>query len=495
MRDGSQGSSARDFLRALELDPHLAVAHVRMALLGGGNGSLEEARKHVAAAAESRAALDRRDLELLDLARVEFAEATTPDDLAAKAHAIAESLNDDAEVLLWAASCLDEAHREGDEAPLLDRAIALDPRFAAVEHARARALNAVGDLDGGLAAAGRCLAISPTAASCLRRRADVHDARGECASLEQDARELLSMEPAGVQGYGYLTAALAAQAAPVEALRELAVKAAALRTGSGARRSALADEARLFIYEGDFAAAEASLVRMEDDAAGASDETAHLGLIWLTMVREEQGATGRAIAAANDFVRKLPAWVHDWPNRWRPLALAELVRAGRITPEQGRATADAWMREAAPRLGARWRNDIWTLSFAYPAQTEAEARDALAALPAWLPLRNHAGEPDQAGAVGRVYALVGDAEHAVPLLRAEARWCGPVPSGFAAVDVGPSIRAVQDRLLLGQALEQKGDRDGACAEYAAVLTRWGAAKPRSVTADKARARARALGCK
>jgi serine/threonine-protein kinase len=43
-------------------------------------------------------------------------------------------------------------------------------------------------------------------------------------------------------------------------------------------------------------------------------------------------------------------------------------------------------------------------------------------------------------------------------------------------------------------LEQKSDRDGACAQYAAILSRWGNAKPKSVTADKARARSTALAC-
>src|SRR5205823_6022746 len=47
---------------------------------------------------------------------------------------------------------------------------------------------------------------------------------------------------------------------------------------------------------------------------------------------------------------------------------------------------------------------------------------------------------------------------------------------------------------LGEALKAKGDRAGACAAYAVVLARWGSAKPPSVTAQKARSRAAALGC-
>ena len=48
--------------------------------------------------------------------------------------------------------------------------------------------------------------------------------------------------------------------------------------------------------------------------------------------------------------------------------------------------------------------------------------------------------------------------------------------------------------LLGEALEAKGDKDGACVAYGEVLVHWGNAKPRSVTADKARAHMKTLGC-
>jgi hypothetical protein len=53
--------------------------------------------------------------------------------------------------------------------------------------------------------------------------------------------------------------------------------------------------------------------------------------------------------------------------------------------------------------------------------------------------------------------------------------------------------SVMSSLYLGMALEATGDRDGAAEAYRAVLARWGRAKPRSVTADTARERLRALG--
>jgi hypothetical protein len=52
----------------------------------------------------------------------------------------------------------------------------------------------------------------------------------------------------------------------------------------------------------------------------------------------------------------------------------------------------------------------------------------------------------------------------------------------------------RSQLYLGELDEQAGDKPSACANCAKVLERWGHAKPRSVTADEARAHATRLGC-
>ena len=41
---------------------------------------------------------------------------------------------------------------------------------------------------------------------------------------------------------------------------------------------------------------------------------------------------------------------------------------------------------------------------------------------------------------------------------------------------------------------QRGDKDGACKAYTFVSERWGHAKPSSITAAAAKARAAKLGC-
>jgi serine/threonine-protein kinase len=87
--------------------------------------------------------------------------------------------------------------------------------------------------------------------------------------------------------------------------------------------------------------------------------------------------------------------------------------------------------------------------------------------------------------IGRVYLLGGRVEEALPYLTRAAASC---------LALREPIAHTQAHYWLGQALETRKDNEGACAAYKVVLERWGHAKPRSVTADQARERAKALGC-
>ena len=102
-----------------------------------------------------------------------------------------------------------------------------------------------------------------------------------------------------------------------------------------------------------------------------------------------------------------------------------------------------------------------------------------------MPVPPHPTDLTAAEATGRVYLLAGDAEPALPELRVAARVC-PVLDG-----IWQCVRASEE---LGEALEATGDRAGACAAFARVNAWWGQAKPRSLTADKARKHAKGLGC-
>lgn len=132
---------------------------------------------------------------------------------------------------------------------------------------------------------------------------------------------------------------------------------------------------------------------------------------------------------------------------------------------------------------------IWSMGIAMPVETQTAAEQALASMPP--PLLSKAG-PLQAAVrlsgvhIGRALVLAGRAPDALPFLRVATSSCYALDDPFLHT---------QAHLWLGQALEQTADPAGACAAYQVVVNRWGAAAPRSVTAEAAQKRLSALACK
>ena len=115
---------------------------------------------------------------------------------------------------------------------------------------------------------------------------------------------------------------------------------------------------------------------------------------------------------------------------------------------------------------------------------EDDANEAFEAVPRFngLPKRFGTRMPYELD-IGRVYLLAGRVDEAIPRLAEAAHACRYGD---------PSV--VWANLDLGKAFEQKHDKEKACDAYAVVLKRWGNAKPKSVTADEAKKRSKALGC-
>jgi eukaryotic-like serine/threonine-protein kinase len=148
--------------------------------------------------------------------------------------------------------------------------------------------------------------------------------------------------------------------------------------------------------------------------------------------------------------------------------------------------------ERQARVSALLRSGVhpglaWTYAYAAVAETKDEALAALSVLGQFAPLTSFLGPvrgiPD--AEIGHAYWLAGDADRAIVHLERAVRHCRVVSWPYELARAG---------LELGRAREARGETALACAAYARVLRRWGDARPRSVTADAARARANALGC-
>jgi tetratricopeptide (TPR) repeat protein len=123
--------------------------------------------------------------------------------------------------------------------------------------------------------------------------------------------------------------------------------------------------------------------------------------------------------------------------------------------------------------------------YAALADTPEEAREALDLLEQDPALRPSIEGALESTVLGRVYALTGRVGDALPLLQQAGANCFVLQSPRA------SLQAYES---LGLALEKTGDPEAACEAHKVVLDHWGEAQPRSIVADAARDRFRALGC-
>jgi serine/threonine-protein kinase len=168
-----------------------------------------------------------------------------------------------------------------------------------------------------------------------------------------------------------------------------------------------------------------------------------------------------------------------------PSLLRVALRAGRLSAADLAARRDPWLRAWTARVTPVSRNFLWMYAYARVADSPEDARDALAALPAYGALPPFRPETMVEVDVGRTYLLAGRVDEAIPWLTHATRTCSVLRFPF---------EHVRAHLLLGEAQEAKGDQAAACASYDAVVQRWGRARPRSVTAEKAAERETALHC-
>jgi serine/threonine-protein kinase len=240
------------------------------------------------------------------------------------------------------------------------------------------------------------------------------------------------------------------------------------------------------LLTGDFGAIAARFPELEklvlktssDEQAGRVVEFEHLA--W-----SEMGTLERALPGVLSYLKRLPALTQDSSIGGRPQSFWTLRRTKQLTGAALAKTRDEWVRTYVERVAAAYAGDVWWYFYAGDVTTPDEARDALAALPRFT-LSAYEGSVEPEWTMGNVLKLAGHNDEAEPHLRRSVSAC------FRWHELPAHQRA---SLALGEILEAKGDKAGACTSCLEVLAHWGSAKPRSVTADAARAHAKKLGCR
>jgi serine/threonine-protein kinase len=337
-----------------------------------------------------------------------------------------------------------------------------------------------------------CMAIAPTYVTCAQDLAMVLDQEGACAEEEAMARTLAAAGAPEGAAQLLLARALAAQGKPEAAVREaLKLRWSALPAAER-RRVEPEESLSLALLTGDFVAAERLAHDLETATEQSRRESDHGAVARrLAAIALETGRTPDAGRVAETFLGRRDAWDPDVRAEDYALAadavpdlLAVARKAGKLTRADLGDRRTEWTRRWVTRASPFYQRYLWMHAYAATVETDADAKEALQALPQG-PLPPFTPRTMAEADVGRTYLLAGRNDEALTWLTRAAKTCRVLDYPVA------HTRA---QLWLGLAREAAHDKEGACAAYRVVLSRWGKAKPKSVTADKAAERAKALSC-
>ncbi|HEY0992024.1 MAG TPA: tetratricopeptide repeat protein, partial [Kofleriaceae bacterium] len=490
LRDGI--TPAHDFARAAELDPSLAEAHLRFALDAFWQVPVE-ARAHLATAAELRGKLGARDRLMLAAAQAWMQSQPADRDAYARLLRTAQAKFPlDAELAYQAGKAVWESDDRSGALVLFQRAIQLDPAFGAAYRATADILAYMGKLDEALAMVERCTREDPDATTCLAQRTLIDGLDGNCTRIEQDAQRILAHDPASDVGYYLLASASYSQGRSLEAVRLLLHERVARLPEALKPRYETWHLWAFDVLAGDFDAARERARELERTTAPEADRRLHArAAYWWTSASIESGRAREAATGAQAFLLRKDAWIaeprgedfsilRDLTPR---LLLAERV-GGLLSPEAFETERAKWVELWEKSVAPGSRPFLWLHGHAAVVQTPADAERALALAPLFgIPRYTPYTLGD--AFIGTTYYLAGQTATALPYLERAARSCVALEVPFEHTQV---------QLVLGQALASAGRRAEACAAYGVVLARWGHAKPRSISADRARTLAKDLGC-
>jgi serine/threonine protein kinase/tetratricopeptide (TPR) repeat protein len=478
LHDNSGALATAHFRRTVELDPSLAIAHLRLSMqLFWYDATLK--REEFAKAAALRAQLSPRDQSLLEAlepvlqrARLDRAEAALRIERAIVRYPL------DVEFLDWFGTL--KFGEPKSALPLTERAIKLDPDDGVAWQNQGESLRNLGRNEEARASFEHCAGLTVDSTDCLVSLSYLDDSEGRCGAREIDARRQFDRDPSGAAQQ--LAAAMLALKRPEAAVLDVLEQGEA-RVPDPARRAILQMLHRvpLAIQAADFSRVE-ELSRQSLAAAPLTPATrTDFGLQFeaayhVLRALQEMGREKEASKFANDFLARSENWSTNYDSDDLLLVFMRYaIGPGAASMEEFERRRAEWIEERA----GTYPGEIWKLAYAGTALTPDDARDALAALPRFAP--SVAGYEAYSG---HVYLLAGRAGEAIPYLRRATAVC---EASFQIVGTRAS-------LWLGEALEATNDTRGACAAYKLVLDRWGHAKPRSVTADAARVRTKALAC-
>jgi serine/threonine protein kinase len=480
-RDGRVEAWGKNLEDVLRSDPGFGPAHLWLAFVWLGKDDTR-ARADYDQAVQHRATLGELDAALLDALEPRFRDPPDRGERLLRMQHLAERRPRDAVVLYMLGLAYLSLFRHDEATDAFERARAVDPQFAFAYENLIYIAEYRGNLEDARRIVDHCVEAVPQSTGCAARQVGLDDLRGDCRAVLANGRAVISRDPASEHTLDRLAGTLASTGESIATVREMLRRADAADTQHvdyyAHMREASADE-----WYGDFVAARGETEAAQAVLKGDPDGSPIPPEIERAQILEETG-DGPALRS---LVASLRAHVGAWSTA--PESTESIVvsgyerRTGAITAAELRARRDEWMRARAEarRGDGSLREPFWDWIVAYGAMVDGreDALQALQVLAGIGPVPSSALiDPSASAALGRVYVLAERYADALPLLRFATQTCNALAEPIART------RALYD-LTLALA------RTGALVEMrpirAALLARWGSARPRSTTAEKVRA--------
>jgi serine/threonine-protein kinase len=252
-------------------------------------------------------------------------------------------------------------------------------------------------------------------------------------------------------------------------------------------------EVNFAAMRGDFVLArERAQQQVDSVPAGAGFLEHYLPNFTLLLVLRESGEPEAAGKLADGFLQRVQAWQIESAREAALVLLfvREAHRAGYLDDAGFLEQRARWVKVVDDTIGHGRRTDAysrsiaWVVGYAAGARTKEDGEEALRELPRYQPLPPAGTRGTDIDLVtGVVYALAGQPKVALPRFESVVRSCYRLENPFAWV-YGMQWK--------GQALEAMGEKAPARAAFEAVRKTWGAARPRSVMAERAAQRLEGL---
>lgn len=466
--DGATGKSRTTLRHAIELDPTFAAAHLQLAIQTVQDNP-SDAQASFQSAFEHRHMLLPRDSALLEACEPYVRPRPDLDEWETRLTAAVFQFPRDAELQFFLGRARERQGADEAAKTAYEAAVRLDSAFVPALAALANAERNLGHVQEALSATERCIKQSPVAATCLETRYRLLSDLGDCHRAREEASQWRTLEPTSAAASSTFARALFADGAPRPSVEEALARAWSLFPPLKRASSEQWDRMYLAIVDGDLARADQLARDFEAQLPPSADQYDHAMPARVRInVLYEADELEAAVKVAHQFLDKMDAWAAYPFSPDASIAFYEpLYRAGEIKkPELDRQRA-RWTERERERLAGGDRSSraawgIWSIWGGF-AETKEEALEAIGRMPQ-VPLpvgSRRAVSLDFA--VGKVYALVGRADLALPSLVRVTSTCSSLED---------AMLVARARYYLGMAHEAKNEKQDAREAYQRVLAAW-----------------------